>query len=904
MDDSTLQNAMRQFCASRARKIAISLWKEARRMDAPAVQRTVNVALRHLKNAGIADARVVSMPADGKTSVGGWLMPVSWSVRDARLEIDHASSGTIALADYQTVPQSLAVYSPSTPHEDWARGEAISVALPAGQSEWTPEALASVGKKLRGRFLFLLSGSCSPRFNEWAARQGALAILTICPGTIRTASRFLNYAVPFAADRPCIPCFSLAPAAAARLQRILRLEPHAPLRARVRAQREAGILPVLTGSVGRGDPAVYVCAHIDEPGALDNASGCAVAIEALRVMQHLTTSRVVPPQIRAVRFFFSTEVRGIQAWVNRQRHPLPLLGGINLDMIGEDSAREPVPIRICQGFRHRPHFFPQLLNQAVKMANRLVGRMPTEPRFNWVSDSLLTSHDLIGHVSIEQKTGRTYHTSADTPRMLAPRTLAWSGAAVVAFLVRATREDNRMLLRLARRTQGAAQKALAQGTETSVVAARRALAEVRTIEPALQMPVIFTGWRTPDEFYRAGVRRTTGCWPAVEQRETLRSLVRDLGSGLRARAAHSVSAHPEASRMVPQALFQGYLSFEDQLSARAVADLKRETGLIPAWSTDAWAWMLASCFRGKQTLAEIVADLQALGIPVDIERAVQLTRYLEKIGRVRLRPILTGRDFRRTFLAAGVKRGGILMVHASLSRFGYAQDGSATVVQALLDVLGPRGTLAMPTHSNSVLGDAPYNPRTSPSLVGAVTEYFRRQPGVLRSLHPTHSVAAFGPAARTLTESHRPPLAPLAREGFWGRLYDLDGDILLLCPIRNATVFHVGETWEELPQALLVAHSVDAAGHRTVHVLPNAPWHVNHFEALMARPLLRKKVMRTTALGDDRIVFGPARAMSDISVAVNRRRPWASLGSNGACSCWYCQALRAGLAARGIVCPR
>src|SRR5262249_16752964 len=41
-----------------------------------------------------------------------------------------------------------------------------------------------------------------------------------------------------------------------------------------------------------------------------------------------------------------------------------------------------------------------------------------------------------------------------------------------------------------------------------------------------------------------------------------------------------------------------------------------------------------------------------------------------------------------------------------------------------------------------------------PSQMGLLTELFRRRRGVLRSLHPTHSVCAHGPLASEITRSH------------------------------------------------------------------------------------------------------------------------------------------------------
>jgi aminoglycoside 3-N-acetyltransferase len=74
---------------------------------------------------------------------------------------------------------------------------------------------------------------------------------------------------------------------------------------------------------------------------------------------------------------------------------------------------------------------------------------------------------------------------------------------------------------------------------------------------------------------------------------------------------------------------------------------------------------------------------------------------------------------------------------------------------------------------------ARWNPATSPSYVGRITEVFRRRPDAVRSDHATHSVAAIGARARELTAGHgasgpRPgPYSEtaFARESPWERLY-------------------------------------------------------------------------------------------------------------------------------------
>ncbi|HJQ58509.1 MAG TPA: AAC(3) family N-acetyltransferase [Vineibacter sp.] len=150
--------------------------------------------------------------------------------------------------------------------------------------------------------------------------------------------------------------------------------------------------------------------------------------------------------------------------------------------------------------------------------------------------------------------------------------------------------------------------------------------------------------------------------------------------------------------------------------------------------------------------------------------------------------------------ALGVRPGTTLLVHSSLASMGWVIGGAPSAVAALTAVLGPDGTLVMPTHSG-VLSDpaewvAPpvpaawhahirshmpaYDPETTVTrIMGAIPESFRTQPGARRSAHPRQSCAARGPQAAFITDDHALECAmgecsPLAR------VYDLDGWVLLL----------------------------------------------------------------------------------------------------------------------------
>ena len=191
----------------------------------------------------------------------------------------------------------------------------------------------------------------------------------------------------------------------------------------------------------------------------------------------------------------------------------------------------------------------------------------------------------------------------------------------------------------------------------------------------------------------------------------------------------------------------------------------------------------------------------------------------------------TGTPFTASSLAAALRECGLdagqtVLAHIAMSKLGWVIGGAEGVIRALLAALGPTGTLMMPTHTGNNTDPAEwqhppvpkswwqlirdhtpaYQPAITPTRqMGAIPELFRIWPGVLRSDHPVTSFAALGPNAPYLIHHHaltddvgeRSPL---------GRLYDLDGYVLLL-GVRhwNNTSLHLAE------------HRADYPGKSTLH---------------------------------------------------------------------------------------
>lgn len=172
----------------------------------------------------------------------------------------------------------------------------------------------------------------------------------------------------------------------------------------------------------------------------------------------------------------------------------------------------------------------------------------------------------------------------------------------------------------------------------------------------------------------------------------------------------------------------------------------------------------------------------------------------------------TPADLRRALLQLGVAAGDVVMVHSAFDRFLGFQGGPVEVVRTLQDSVGPSGALMMPTipfQGTAVeyaLGDPIFDARQTVSRMGLITEMFRRSAGVVRSNHPTHSMAVWGHRAAAIIAGHERAESPCGRLTPYGRLLDHDGKILLMgvSPSTMTFCYFVAEDLEpRLPVPVL-----------------------------------------------------------------------------------------------------
>jgi aminoglycoside 3-N-acetyltransferase len=181
------------------------------------------------------------------------------------------------------------------------------------------------------------------------------------------------------------------------------------------------------------------------------------------------------------------------------------------------------------------------------------------------------------------------------------------------------------------------------------------------------------------------------------------------------------------------------------------------------------------------------------------------------------------------FKRLGLKQTDTVFVHSSYKQIAGnegIEGGAETLIDAFIEYFGEQGLVVFPTMSwklgylvndngetrSPALGAADgfyeygsnFDVRETPcDYLGIIPELFRKREGVVRSLCPTSSVAAYGKDARAFCEGHERAETPLNWDSPWGRLYERGAKILFLGTTMACNTFlHVVEDHASLPGLL------------------------------------------------------------------------------------------------------
>ena len=147
----------------------------------------------------------------------------------------------------------------------------------------------------------------------------------------------------------------------------------------------------------------------------------------------------------------------------------------------------------------------------------------------------------------------------------------------------------------------------------------------------------------------------------------------------------------------------------------------------------------------------------------------------------------------------GINPGDVVLVHSSAKRT--LQTFNTTpeaVMESFLEAAGPSGTVLFPLFNFDFTKGTPFDIRSTPSQMGALTEAARKFPGAVRSGHPIYSFAVIGPQAKKFDVDN---FSGYGSDSPFAVLRQLDGKIAVLDleDQNSMTFYHHTEEMNEVP---------------------------------------------------------------------------------------------------------
>lgn len=146
-----------------------------------------------------------------------------------------------------------------------------------------------------------------------------------------------------------------------------------------------------------------------------------------------------------------------------------------------------------------------------------------------------------------------------------------------------------------------------------------------------------------------------------------------------------------------------------------------------------------------------------------------------------------------------IPKNSTVIIHSSLFKFGVIDGGINSLMKILRNVFDDSYTIAVPTFTFKYATTRYWSYEDSKSETGVLCEKVRKSDGALRSIHPFHSIAAYGPNAEYLTNSICE--SSFGKDSAFEKLYKLNAYNLSLGSefIGGATFCHYAEELLEVP---------------------------------------------------------------------------------------------------------
>lgn len=429
----------RYFDRNRCSALVEKIYENDRFFDFKSFAKTAFFCADYLNEIGCEEVSLLPVKADGKTAYGDWVVPRAWDVESAVLRY---AESKIEIADYHKTPCSLAMYSAPTP-KDGIVAELVNVS----GSEEMPSGY------LRGKLL--LTDRPAKELVELALQEEAAGIISdffpLYEGVrdsrweMYDESRWDNDFITPVNDTGLF-AFDISPKWGDVLREQLTIQ-SVTLHAQVQTKFYDGYAPTVSAAIlgqQQNAPEIFLYGHLYEPGANDNASGCAVLMELMRCLQSAIQKGEIPRPRYTIRLALGYECTGSVAFLSeRSEIAARILCGIVADMVGTeriDKAVMTLRLNPLSGFSY--------LDRALLSVNEAY-RYLYSPAYRWrICPFTIASDNMIADpvwkiptVGMIAEPAQSYHSSLDKPDRIEPDILRRTGMILGVLIYRLARAE-------------------------------------------------------------------------------------------------------------------------------------------------------------------------------------------------------------------------------------------------------------------------------------------------------------------------------------------------------------------------------------------------------------------------------------------------------------------------------
>lgn len=750
---------------------------------------STDYVLNLLREAGFSEIERYALPCDGTTVYDDCVMPEAWD-RTGRSTLEIVAPAVPEaeriLADTDLEPHHATIWSVPTPPEGII---APVIALTALTSDDWHEAKGKIvlcGLSPRGELMRKLA---------LAGAVGLICFIREIADSNPDDVRWMNgpglRGWYYVKGDLRLWNFSITPVRGLALERRLAAGQEVVVKAVMNTRVCDGEIYTVTGRIpGRSAGEIALLAHMYEPFIPDDAAGVVMAIALGKALREMICAGRLPSLEKSVRVIFSMERYGFSEYFHDRKRSRGILAALNMDSGCHATWKMAgVPLELRDSSGATPFFGEVLLRDHWRKA---FPELPLRETAGNLSDETFCADPIFdipcNWITTPPAPGRHHNTGTifAEPDWTVGQAVLTVKLAWVAELASVHRGagDGALIKRVRRGVTADFRRdleRLAAGCKAGEIHcfAARILLNFLTDYHTRRVTAVnrfIAGGVDPAEI-AAEFRKLARNWPI----KLIEGGCYDLSGGA-ARAAYLtvkrlLPVQPMSLARLPEAERHGFAAEPSML--------------------------LVALLDGKRTLYEAmtVADF-LLGRKAAPGEAAGLVEYFTRLARYGYyelvkAPILSRGELRRALKELGLRHDYRVVVHSAYGALGGVDGGPLAAAETLVDYLGKEGILLMPSFNfpyyNGRRDDPYFDVAATPSCVGAISEEFRKMPGVCRSLNPSHSMAVWGREHFDWISDHHRTLA-MGGDSPLGKLERGDGWALLIgCP-DAATFMHVVET--------------------------------------------------------------------------------------------------------------